>query len=894
MNLTIYTFDVGGKRLSLFKVFVFFMALQISYNQGISQNCQRTIFRSIDGTCNNIGIGTKDWGAADIPVYREMTANYASSNIHNDMVNWSNPRKISNTIFAQPASIPNTNGLSSFVFTWGQFIDHDMVFSPGGKDKQNIPLPPDEPDFTMDISFTRSDIYPGTGVFNARDQINKITSWIDASQVYGSDAHRANWLRTFQNGKLKVSQGNLLPFNTIDGEARSPIDVDAPEMDNLDMGARPHFVAGDVRAGEQPGLTALHTLFVREHNRICDVYRTRGFYNDEVLYQLARKQVGAIIQAITYNEFLPALGIQMSPYAGYNANIQPDLMTEFASAAYRIGHTMVTEDLLLLNDDCSANRDNLSLEEAFFNGRWIGELGIEPFLKGLSVQVQEKIDAKVINGLRNFLFAIPQLPGTFGMDLAALNIQRGRDHGLQDYNTIRAYFLGNRAVGFNQINNDPAVWQALETAYKGDINQVDAWVGMLSEAHLPNSTMGPTLHSILKIQFERSRDGDYYFYKNDPYFRPAEVLAIDQTSLADVIHNNTTLTSIQANAFKAEQDNCGPTNTGLTTVSCGTTTIAYGNGTIEMSAPAGKTYYFQVFDKSWRTIFSCGWQCGNSQTVENLQNGTYRIYIYNDRWQPICTQIIELAPSSGPDDVDGDGVPAGTDCNDNDANLTVVGADCNDGNPNTTNDKVSDKCICVGTITDPDPNTQSVSCGEANIIYGNGSIAIEGKAGANYRIKVERVIPGWISVENCVGSNCGSSKNYTNLESGTYVVRLWSASWAPMCDLQVVLGQNFVDNTKSKRSGNAVLVNNMQNVGSTLYPNPATNTAYLSLPDYVGQTGELLLINNLGQRLLNQKLTKITADPIELNLQNLEVGIYQLQTIIDEQHVVNHKLVIKR
>jgi len=847
--------------MPLCRLIIFFLAIQFSYQQGISQNCQRTIFRSIDGTCNNLGIGTEDWGAADIPVFREMTANYASSDAFNDMVVWPNPRKISNEVFSQTASIPSKKGLSSFVFTWGQFIDHDIILTPEGAETHSIPLPADEPNFTNDISFHRSAVFPGTGTSNSREQINKITSWLDASQVYGSDIQRANWLRTFKDGKLKVSAGNLLPFNTIDGQARSAVDPTAPGMASLDGGARPHFVAGDVRAGEQPGLTALHTLFVREHNRLCDVYRARGFFNDEVLYQLARKQVGALIQAITYNEFLPALGVQLSPYAGYNANIKPDLMTEFTTAAYRIGHTMVTKDLLLLNDDCSTTRENLSLEQAFFNTRWIGELGLEPFLKGLSVQVQEEVDAKVIDGLRNFLFAIPQVPGSFGIDLASLNIQRGRDHGIQDYNTIRGYFLGNKVVGFNQINSDPAVWNALQTAYNGDINKVDAWVGMLSEEHLPNSNMGPTIHSVLKLQFERCRDGDYYFYKNDPYFRPADISAIDQTTLADIIHHNTTLTSIQADAFKASQDHCGSAISELTTVSCGTTTIAYGNGTIDMSAPAGNTYFFQVFDK-----------------VENLQSGTYRIYIYNDRWQPICRQTIELGTSSGPVDVDGDGVPVGTDCNDNDANLTLVGADCDDGNPNTINDKVNSNCLCEGTIISP--NLQSVSCGEATISYGSGSIAIHGKTGANYKIKVERVIPGWIPIENCVGIDCGSSKSYTNLQPGTYIIRLWSASWAPMCDVNIVLPQTLVDNDDIiKRSGNDGSGNTIQVLtGSTLYPNPATTKAYLTLPDYIGQSGELILVNNLGQRLLNQRLTKITAEPIELDIQRLEVGIYQVQT----------------
>lgn len=71
------------------------------------------------------------------------------------------------------------------------------------------------------------------------------------------------------------------------------------------------FVAGDIRAAEQPGLTSLHTLFMREHNRLCDVLSQQGLTDDEEIYQIARKWVGGMIQSITYHEFLPALGIPM-------------------------------------------------------------------------------------------------------------------------------------------------------------------------------------------------------------------------------------------------------------------------------------------------------------------------------------------------------------------------------------------------------------------------------------------------------------------------------------------------------------------------------------------------------------------------------------------------------
>ena len=143
---------------------------------------------------------------------------------------------------------------------------------------------------------------------------------------------------------------------------------------------------------------------------------------------------------------------------------------------------MVAEDFILLDDTCTPVRENLALEEAFFNPRWIAQLGIEPFLKGFSTQLQEEIDGKIIDGLRNFLFAIPQLPGTFGLDLASINIQRGRDHGLKNYASVRNHFTGKKITEFDEINSDPSIWKPLAEAYNYDITKVDAWVGMLNEA----------------------------------------------------------------------------------------------------------------------------------------------------------------------------------------------------------------------------------------------------------------------------------------------------------------------------------------------------------------------------------------------------------------------------
>ncbi len=482
--------------------------------------CDRLPNRTIDGTCNNINNADSEiWGASDIPINRVMPAAYGAPDFYNDMTGNCrlSPRAISNIVVAQSGDIPSQRNLSSLVFTWGQFIDHDIDLSPEGETEYvPILLPSNEPLFTSPIPFLRSEAYPGTGINDDRQQENIITSWLDASQVYGSELSRANWLRTFTGGKLKTSPGDLLPYNTLNGSINSPIDPNAPSMAGDGGGTVLTFVAGDVRASEQPGLTSLHTLFVREHNRICDQFIAQGSNNDELNYQRARKLVGAYIQAITYNNFLPALGVNVPPYQGYNSNIKADIVNIFSTAAYRLGHTMVTEEIPLIGINCDqVDGGSLPLVDGFFNPSVTAEYGIETFIRGLASQTQQKVDAKIVDNLRNFLFGDPSSGNAFGLDLASLNIQRGRDHGLPDYNTVRAYYTGLPVEDFSDITSDVNLQNALRTAY-GSVYDMDLWVGLLSEDHLNGTSIGITLNAILGEQFQKLRDGDFYFYRNDP------------------------------------------------------------------------------------------------------------------------------------------------------------------------------------------------------------------------------------------------------------------------------------------------------------------------------------------------------------------------------------------
>ena len=353
------------------------------------------------------------------------------------------------------------------------------------------------------------------------------------------------------NGKMKTSAGNFLPWNTLNGEFTGTIDPNAPDMANDSGHTIKTFVAGDVRAAEHPGITGMHTLFVREHNRICDQLVAQGFKNDEFIYQMARKEVSAIIQAITYQEFLPAIGVVLDRYSGYKPWVRPDIMNTFATAAYRIGHTMVADDILLRNNQCQVVAPGaLDLVDVFWTPNALLTYQMEPFLKGFASHTLYETDTRINSVLRNFLFdnGNPADTTRFGIDLASLNIQRGRDHGLPDYNTVRKFYTGSRVTDFSQITSDTAQAASLKRLY-GNVNNIDLWIGLLSEDHLPNASLGFTISKILKAQFEHLRDGDFYFYLNDPYMPFAMRNEVSRTKFADVLERNTKLTTLQSNVF---------------------------------------------------------------------------------------------------------------------------------------------------------------------------------------------------------------------------------------------------------------------------------------------------------------------------------------------------------
>lgn len=508
-------------------------------SEGGSPFLQLNDFRSIDGYNNNLD--NPEWGQAGLPLLRLAAPAYADGTSAPSGEGRPNVREISNIVVDQQESVLSADAISDFVWQWGQFLDHDIDLTPTSDptDPFDIEVPLGDPYFdpnstgTQQIPLNRSLPLFVDGV---REQINLLTSYIDASNVYGSDEEHAQRLRTLDGtGRLKSSDGDLLPMN-LDG------DPNVPEE------GFPEFYAGDERANEQVGLTVMHTLFMREHNYWADRIREAvPELDDEGIYQRARAMVAAEMQCITYNEFLPLLlgDDTFGPYEGYQPTVEATISNEFATAAYRIGHTMLSPQLIRLDAELNPiDAGPLPLRNAFFNPTEVINYGIEPYLRGLASQTAQEIDNFVVADVRNFLFGAP---GQGGFDLPSLNLQRGRDHGLPSYNDVRAVYGLPAITGFAEISSDPNVQERLEAAY-GTVDDMDLWVVGLSEDHVPGALVGETVWTILHDQFSALRDGDRYWYER---YLPSELQReVERRDLRTIIRENTDIDSeISENVF---------------------------------------------------------------------------------------------------------------------------------------------------------------------------------------------------------------------------------------------------------------------------------------------------------------------------------------------------------
>jgi peroxidase len=263
---------------------------------------------------------------------------------------------------------------------------------------------------------------------------------------------------------------------------------------------------------------------------------------------MAKAITTAEYQNVIYQEYLPLLiGPVLEPYRGYNPKVNPQVTQEFSTAAFRVGHSEVSDTQEGLD-----NRGNVvfsePLAQAFFNTPEIDEAnGIDPLLRGISADSSQATDVYSVAALRNLLFA-----GLVGgdideMDLIAIDIQRQRDVGLGSLNETRKALGLSQYRSFSELTADPLLVSSFKTLY-GSIGNVDLFMGGLAESRAAGAVVGPTFQKIIANQFAAVRDGDRFFWLNQG-FDSTTASMIASTTLADIIKRNTDTTNLQTNVF---------------------------------------------------------------------------------------------------------------------------------------------------------------------------------------------------------------------------------------------------------------------------------------------------------------------------------------------------------
>ncbi|OQV16359.1 Peroxidasin-like protein [Hypsibius exemplaris] len=545
--------------------------------------CAQDKYRSHTGQCNNICFPKR--GKDNTVFIRLLGADYADG--------ISEPRKSSRGKALPSARLVSSALISTKIQmapTWtnmfmqfGQFLDHDITQTPRAQLSDDAPqccgaanphpqcfsisIPSNDPfysKFQQDcMEFVRSlpGIRPGCRL-GPREQMNQQTAFIDASQIYGVRPKEVKNLREFSQGRLK----SRIPF------ANNPTYTLLPSKDNTCVDGstdKPCFNAGDNRCNVQLGLQTLHTVFMRHHNNIvARLLRMNPDWDDEKLYQEARAIVAAQLQHITYNEWLPLLlgqdqvskmGLRVltsGRFTGYNVSIHPGLINEFSTAAMRVGHSMVPGKFDRYSADF-VKTGSVRLRDTFFKSAFLYQNGaVDELIRGLTQQQGKAIDNSITADLSQQLFV--SAPDLFGMDLVALNVQRGRDHGITGWMKWRKLCGLPTADNFGDLKAmgilPDETANRLASVYDS-VEDIDLYPAGIAELQVNDGFVGPTFGCILSEQFWRLRVGDRFYYENNlplpSTFSDAQLAQIRKSSLSRILCDTVSgLQSVQASVFE--------------------------------------------------------------------------------------------------------------------------------------------------------------------------------------------------------------------------------------------------------------------------------------------------------------------------------------------------------
>ncbi|XP_013149587.1 PREDICTED: peroxidase [Papilio polytes] len=544
--------------------------------------CVMSKYRTLDGTCNNLN-NPITWGVSNTPFRRVLPPDYgdgiSSPRKGVGGVDLPSARDVSVTVH-RPSYAHDTT-FTVMLAVWGQFLDHDITATALSKGENSsalsccapdaelthpecFPVRLDEEDpFYQDynltcMEFVRSAPAP-TCHFGVREQLNQATAFIDASTVYSFTEWKATQLRLGAAGQLKmlkIGPWELLPPSTDPNDGCNTVEMTAQ--------GRYCFESGDDRANENLHLTTMHLLWARQHNRVSGALAALNpAWDDDTLYQEARRVLGAQMQHITYAEFLPAilgmdvmwalnLTLQTEGYSSvYDPTVDPSIANHFSAAAFRFAHTLLPG--LIRNVEAANGTVNyVHLHEMLFNpyALYLARGATAAVSSALHTPVHS-VDPHVTTELSNHLFERPVVmnvssvpvkkPGPCGLDLISLNIQRGRDHGLPSYPAWRDHCGLSRPKTFEDLDEifDASSLSRICKIYN-NVDDIDLYTGALAEQ--PHGRLlGPTLTCLLADQFLRLKIGDRFWYETDDpqvSFTTEQLQEIRKTTLGSVICAN--------------------------------------------------------------------------------------------------------------------------------------------------------------------------------------------------------------------------------------------------------------------------------------------------------------------------------------------------------------------
>uniref|UniRef100_A0A182JAF1 Heme peroxidase 1 n=1 Tax=Anopheles atroparvus TaxID=41427 RepID=A0A182JAF1_ANOAO len=550
-------------------------------------------YRSMDGSCNSLynplhGTPYRPYRRLLPAKYSDGVSTLARAASGKPMPN---ARQLSLALFGETEMQDRRNTIINMQF--GQLVAHDMSFTadvfgvkccPNGKRLPTDKLPPrclpldvpsDDPVFApggiecMSMLRTKTTLEHSCSTnYGVAEQLSSVTAFLDLSIVYGNSMEQTAGLREHRAGRMTVEQRH--------GQDWPPPNPNATRLCQMVLETDVCYLTGDLRSNQSPHLALLQIVHLLEHNRLAGALaRMNPCWDDERLFQEARRINIAKYQSVVFNEWLPIyLGRQNMLNHGllhetaaddfvadYNSLEDPTVSNAFGTAAFRYFHNMIVGHLDLVTGP---------------NGNAIGKIRLSDWLRrpavlevhnnrelltrGMVSQAHDAANEHLTPEAKHYLFRNAH---PYGADLKAIDIHRARDHGLASYNDYREFCGLERATEWSDLHASipPATVHRLSEWYES-VDDVELVVAGSLETHSSGATVGPTFLCILLEQFRRTRTGDRFFFENGHPSGPFEVTQLRELRKATVARllcdNTEGLMQLQRNAFFLAVDDANP------------------------------------------------------------------------------------------------------------------------------------------------------------------------------------------------------------------------------------------------------------------------------------------------------------------------------------------------